>query len=151
MTESNCCWRSVDSLEQRSIVVFSGCDIQEITTKSSDATRPDTVLKAKLNRNAIRKHRYHALAGGTMISAAIQISHWRWRMHLRRSRWRVTKIFVIFCASICVSFVKFYHWFVHHIETLTNNDPLPSSKHVKPYAKDYKLQRKLFTPLLPSP
>ena len=88
---------------------------------------PDTNLKAKPNRNTLRfwLHRYHVPVGVTMISIA-----------LPRSHRRVTKIFGIFCPSIYCSFVNFYHRFGYHRETITNDHPIPSVKHVKHNAKE---------------
>ena len=40
-----------------------------------------------------------------------------------------------FCTSICCSFLKFYHRFGYHIETITNDRPIPSVKHMKHNAK----------------
>ena len=88
---------------------------------------PDTNLKAKPNRNTLRfrLHRYHVPVDVTMISIA-----------LPRSPRRVTKIFGIFCTSIYCNFVKFYYRFGYHIETITNDRPIHSVKHVKHNAKE---------------
>ena len=86
-----------------------------------------------------------------MISIALPISLWRQKTPLLRSHWRVTKIFAKFCASIYCTFVKFYHKFGFHIETLTNNLALLSFKHVKLNANDEKLPCKHSNRLLPSP
>ena len=56
-----------------------------------------------------------------------------------------------FCRSIYYSFVKFYHKFGYHIETITNDRPIPSVKHVKHNAKEYKSRCKHPYRLLPSP
>ena len=73
--------RSVDSLEKQehsSILVARYPRIyKEIITWD-----PDTNLKAKPNRNALRfrLHRYHVPVDVTMISIALPISFWRWEL-----------------------------------------------------------------------
>ena len=99
---------------------------------------PNAALKIKPNINILnnRIHRYNGLTNVTMIPIVFPISQLRRRLPLPRSRWRVTKIFVIFCTSIYCSFVKFCHWFGYHIEIPTNNRAFPSFKHMNPYAND---------------
>ena len=63
---------------------------------------------------------------------------------LPRSHRRVTKIFGNFCTSI-------YCRFGYHIETITNDRPIPSVKHVKQNAKEYTSRCKHPYRLLPSP
>ena len=111
----------------------------------------DTNLKAKPNRNTHRFRsspcscwRYHDLHCVTNILLQAEIA-------LPRSHRRVTKIFGIFCTSIYCSFVKFYHRFGYHIETITNDRPIPIVKHVKHNAEEYKSRCKHPYRLLSSP
>ena len=99
---------------------------------------PDTNLKAKPNRNTTSLPttslpcscwRYHDLHCVTNILLKAGIA-------LPRSPRRVTKIFGIFCTSIYCNFVKFYYRFGYHIETITNDRPIHSVKHVKHNAKE---------------
>ena len=99
---------------------------------------PDTNLKAKPNRNTLRfrLHHHHVPVDVTMISIALPISSWRGQLRYQDRTEELPRSSVFFCTSIYCSFVKFYHRFGYHIETITNDRPLPSVKHVKHNAKE---------------
>ena len=129
--------RSVDSLKQQK---HSGIPVARYPRiyKEIIICVPDNNLKAKPNRNTLRfrLNRYHVPVEGYHDLHCVTNILLKAGIALPRSHRRVTKIFGIFCTSIYCSFVKFYHRFGYHIETITSDRPIHSVKHVKHNAKE---------------